>query len=41
MDRIEGVIQRNRDTGPPEEGQSHVRVNVGTFTLVKIADYQT
>jgi hypothetical protein len=41
MDVIEGVIQRNRDIGPPKEGQKgHVVVNVGTFRLEKVADYQ-
>lgn len=40
MDVIEGVIQRNRDVGPPKEGQPKVVVNVGTFRLVKVADYQ-
>lgn len=40
MDVIEGVIQRNRDAGPPKEGQPHVLVTVGTFRMVKVADYQ-
>jgi len=40
MDVIEGKIQRNRDTAPPEEGSEPVVVTVGTFTMVKVAALQ-
>ena len=40
MDVIEGKIQRNRDTAPPEDGAEPVVVTVGTFTMVKVAALQ-
>lgn len=40
FETIEGVVQRNRDPRPPDDGSPPVVVTVGTFKMVKIKAYE-